>query len=1022
MTADMGSLELQRQVAQAVHLLNHDLHSCNRVAANQWLVQFQHTNAAWEVATSILAVDSSQTHDFEVELFAAQVLKRKIQNDSVNLSPEGRSALQNALLMSAKKFSNGPPQLLTQICVALSALVLRAVEWRKPVEQLFASLNELQGQGTGSNAVLELLTVLPEEVIEDQTVSVDSGMRWQFSQELLSHTGAVLEFLLQLCNDKGLQNTPLHERQRKVLRCLLSWVRVGCFLEIPHSSIPGHPLLGFVYSSLQDPSTFDLAVEVLTELVSRHEGLPQALLPRMLVVKDALLMPALAAGKESIISGLASLMAELGQAAPALVAQPSSEALALADSLLRCVAFPSCDWEIAESTLQFWCTLAEYLLAAEETQDQLKQQALAAYIPVYTALLDALVIRAQVSQSIVSKDCMVVGLPDGLTLFRKNLDEPLADICRLLGPIQFLATLLRGAEGWSLFESPTPWRAVEARLFALYMVADVMVEEGQLSDLTPVMHLIVVLHSGSPQIDPGLMHLVHKSAAQVVGSYSGWIHNFPTAVLPLLSFLAAGLTVPLAAGACAAGLRKLCEDVPDISQEPSNIEGLLRIGEEVHAVQLSLQEEEDVMCAVGRVLSTVTSSIDVNSALERLLKPTHAAMETLLETDSEGSLRLHSAAYAASLEAGIRAVHRLGVLFSQLMPSTNTFSSNGDGPILRVVAHFWPLFERLLLSRHMEDSGLALATCRSLSHAIQASGRQFSSLLPNVLTAMYKNFLSFQSHVCFIRTAAVAVEEFGHEQEHGPLFVETLRVFTASDAMAAMTTSYSCDQEPELAEAYFGFTTTFVRCCPKEVVAAADLLLEISFNHATICCTAMHRGAALATMSYMSSFLEVGLSSLSNSRSILEGSLLTVVSRICLQCGENIISGMLYALLGVSAMTRVHKATMILQQLAALCYLSVGTENKLPLQWSSLQGWLVAAVQALPPEYLKPGEVDILIATWLKAMEAAASDIYKMQAVQNGGRPGGGGYLRGDGGRSLKRVLREFAEAHRYTVPTYGQS
>ncbi len=49
--------------------------------------------------------------------------------------------------------------------------------------------------------------------------------------QLLSHTGAVLEFLLQLCNDKGLQNTPLHERQRKVLRCLLSWVRRSlCFL------------------------------------------------------------------------------------------------------------------------------------------------------------------------------------------------------------------------------------------------------------------------------------------------------------------------------------------------------------------------------------------------------------------------------------------------------------------------------------------------------------------------------------------------------------------------------------------------------------------------------------------------------------------------------------------------------------------------------------------------------------------------------------------------------------------------
>lgn len=62
----MESLELQRQVAQAVHILNHDTQSCNRVAANQWLVQFQHTDAAWEVATTI---------DFEVELFATQILK-----------------------------------------------------------------------------------------------------------------------------------------------------------------------------------------------------------------------------------------------------------------------------------------------------------------------------------------------------------------------------------------------------------------------------------------------------------------------------------------------------------------------------------------------------------------------------------------------------------------------------------------------------------------------------------------------------------------------------------------------------------------------------------------------------------------------------------------------------------------------------------------------------------------------------------------------------------------------------------
>lgn len=42
------------------------------------------------------------------------------------------------------------------------------------------------------------------------------------------------------------------------------------------------------------------------------------LLPEMVSIKEALLMPALAAGKENIISGLVCLMAELGQAVSTL--------------------------------------------------------------------------------------------------------------------------------------------------------------------------------------------------------------------------------------------------------------------------------------------------------------------------------------------------------------------------------------------------------------------------------------------------------------------------------------------------------------------------------------------------------------------------------------------------------------------------------------------------------------------------------------------------------------------------------
>ena len=82
-------MELQIKVAQAVHVLNHDSQSCNRVAANQWLVQFQQTHAAWEVATSILTSDHHHhpfLNDFEVEFFAAQILKRKVRPLSLSFS------------------------------------------------------------------------------------------------------------------------------------------------------------------------------------------------------------------------------------------------------------------------------------------------------------------------------------------------------------------------------------------------------------------------------------------------------------------------------------------------------------------------------------------------------------------------------------------------------------------------------------------------------------------------------------------------------------------------------------------------------------------------------------------------------------------------------------------------------------------------------------------------------------------------------------------------------------------------
>ncbi|KAJ8649161.1 hypothetical protein MRB53_002186 [Persea americana] len=162
----------------------------------------------------------------------------------------------------------------------------------------------------------------------------------------------------------------------------------------------------------------------------------------------------------------------------------------------------------------------------------------------------------------------------------------------------------------------------------------------------------------------------------------------------------------------------------------------------------------------------------------------------------------------------------MGTVFTHLANPLSTDSIEDD-TILALLGVFWPLLEILFSSSHMENGNLSAAACRALSQAVESS-------------------------------AAVVIEEFGHREEYGPLFISTFERLTSAASITALNSSYICDQEPDLVEAYTNFTSTFVRCCPKKVVVVSGSLLEVSFQKAAICCTAIHRGAALAAMSYMS--------------------------------------------------------------------------------------------------------------------------------------------------------------------------
>jgi transportin-3 len=75
--------------------------------------------------------------------------------------------------------------------------MLRSADHKMPIDQLFSSFQKLQTQENGNLAVLEMLTVLPEEVLEDHSgdLNVDAASRSQFTREVCLTTNFSLQLV-----------------------------------------------------------------------------------------------------------------------------------------------------------------------------------------------------------------------------------------------------------------------------------------------------------------------------------------------------------------------------------------------------------------------------------------------------------------------------------------------------------------------------------------------------------------------------------------------------------------------------------------------------------------------------------------------------------------------------------------------------------------------------------------------------------------------------------------------------------
>lgn len=334
------------------------------------------------------------------------------------------------------------------------------------------------------------------------------------------------------------------ETQEKIFKCLSSWIRTG---EIDIRLLSESPLLGFAFKSLESPELFDVAVDVVSEIiyetrdVNEYQSIIQQIYPlftQMLVT----LSRAMEEEDDDVIRGYCRIFVEAGEAYLNLIGAHPAAFSTLLDGILKCSAYH--DLEIVPMTFKFWYELTNLL------QTQTYAHSRPQFLSYYDALVDVMIGHLKYPDDL---DSMTAEQRDDFRDFRHQMGDTLKDCCIILTPqrclvkpMNLLTTLLNNSE--------SSWQQIEAPIFSLrVMGSEVPKDENEVMP-----HIMKFL----PQLPEHPK--IRYATILVISRYSFWTEAHPEFVTDQLNFISSGFQNKEVAAASALALKHLCKDCKQV--------------------------------------------------------------------------------------------------------------------------------------------------------------------------------------------------------------------------------------------------------------------------------------------------------------------------------------------------------------------------------------------------------------------------------------------------------------------------
>ncbi|XP_070774312.1 importin-13-like [Enoplosus armatus] len=745
-------------VESALYQLYFDPDMERKNVAQKWLTQAQASAQAWQFCWALLGPDKLP----EVQFFGASTLHAKISRHWSDLPTDQHESLRMQLLSHILHFSSGPKMVLTRLCVALAAMALNLIPqaWSQPVADMVRAFQPQKPDPEGGSgaeaaqdphahclALLELLTVLPEEF---QSSRLAQARRAQLREALAGEWAVVCPMLRQLLQSQDSSN----QVKEKVLRCLSSWVG----LDVPLGE--SHELVQDCFTALSNPELFDTAVETIVNAISqpdcqRYTDALVNLTPLVLGLHDQL-KTAAQDGDMETSHGICRIAVAMGETHSRVLLEQVEhwqEYLALVNMILFCTGIPG-HYPVSETTssltLTFWYTLQDDILSFEEEKQAVYLQV---YRPVYFQLVDVLLHKShyppQEEYASWSSDDK-----EQFRIYRVDISDTLMYVYEMLGA-ELLSNLYDRLGRQLMDPQQSAWQDTEALLFGFQSIAETI--DVNYSDVIPgLIGLIPRINISNVMLADTVMY--------TIGSLAEWLADHPVMLGGILPMVLQGLVKAELSVSSVSTLKRICRECRhDLGPYAQDI---LTVSQDVLVKEIHKSSQcMWLMQALGFLLSALPAE-EILVRLHALITPHVQQLDTLAQQEPNPTNKqpiIHILGMLSSLFTTLD-INRQADSSEGASSPRLTLSQGAQNPVVVVLQQVFTLIQTIL-SKWLDDSEVVEAVCGVFEKSVRTLLHDFGPMVAQLSEMLGQIYCAFPQ-ASALDLARQMVHIFAGEEQH----------------------------------------------------------------------------------------------------------------------------------------------------------------------------------------------------------------------------------------------------------------